>query len=433
MALPRELDASTLVAQVKAGHLSAAEIAESVIERIEARDSDVQAWAYFDPDLVRARAAELDAMPLKGPLHGVPVAIKDVFNTKDMPTAHNSARYAGSHPGVDAAAVDILRAAGAIIVGKTVTTEFAATLRGGKTRNPHDLARTPGGSSSGSAAAVADFQSTLALGTQTGGSTIRPASFNGVFALKPTWNSISREGFKMGTISADTVGLYARSAADLALLADVFELDAPESILPTTLAGARVAFCRTPHWNQASPEVRRAMAEAEASLALAGAVVTEMTLPPVFDEFAEAQKRIGARETRSTFLNEYRNTPGLHDEFRARVENRTGQLPAETRAAYRLVDRCRGLFDDVAAQYDIIVAPSAAGEAPLGTDFTGNASFNSLWTLLHVPVCNVPGFAGPSGMPVGLSLIGREYDDRKVIAMAALAAAAFSQKQSVAA
>jgi Asp-tRNA(Asn)/Glu-tRNA(Gln) amidotransferase A subunit family amidase len=175
---------------VHAGTLTVAAIAEAVIARIEERDADVQAFAYFDKAAVRRQAQALDAAPVKGPLHGVPLGIKDVFNTRDMPTAHNSPRYEGSRPGVDAACVDTLRAAGALLVGKTVTTEFAATLRGGKTRNPRDLRRTPGGSSSGSAASVADFQTTIALGTQTGGSTIRPGSFNGIYAMKPTWNSI---------------------------------------------------------------------------------------------------------------------------------------------------------------------------------------------------------------------------------------------------
>jgi len=426
MALPNELSATELVAQTTSGALKVVDVARAVIARIAERDATVQAFAWFDPDALLHQAEALDAAPTKGPLHGVPLGIKDVFNTRDMPTGHNSPRYAGSQPGVDAAAVDVLRAAGALLVGKTVTTEFAATLRGGKTRNPHDPARTPGGSSSGSAASVADFQTTIALGTQTGGSTIRPASFNGVYAIKPTWNSISREGFKMGTISADTVGLYARSAEDLMLLADVFDLDALESPTPAGLAGARIGVCRTPMWDKAMPETRQAMAEAAAALGAAGATVSELDLPASFAGFADAQLKIGRRETRSTFLNEYRTTPDLHEEFKARVEHRDAPPPSEIREAYKLVDRCRALFDEIAAAYDVILTPSAVGEAPLGQDKTGDASFNSMWTLLQVPVVNVPGRRGPSGMPVGLSLVGRRYEDRKVIAFAGLAGAVFA-------
>jgi Asp-tRNA(Asn)/Glu-tRNA(Gln) amidotransferase A subunit family amidase len=426
MPAANELSATEVVAAVTSGALRVVDIAQAVIARIEARDGEVQAFAHFDKEALLRQAEALDRAPVKGPLHGVPLGIKDVFNTRDMPTAHNSPRYAGSRPGVDAAAVDTLRAAGALLVGKTVTTEFAATLRGGKTRNPHDPARTPGGSSSGSAASVADFQTTIALGTQTGGSTIRPGSFNGVYAMKPTWNSISREGFKMGTISADTVGLYARTAEDLALLADVFDLDALEGPMPVTLAGARVAICRTPVWPKAQPEVHAAMTQAEAALRAAGAVVSDLDLPEIFARFADAQARIHARETRSTFLNEYRTTPDLHEEFKARVEHRDAPAAAELREAYKLVDICRALFDDIAAAYDVILTPSATGEAPLGQDKTGDASFNSMWTLLQVPVVNVPGFHGPAGMPVGLSLVARRYEDRKVIAYAGLAGTLFA-------
>ena len=431
MSLPNELTATELLARVHARTLTVAAIAEAVIARIEERDADVQAFAYFDKAAVRRQAQALDAAPVKGPLHGVPLGIKDVFNTRDMPTAHNSPRYEGSRPGVDAACVDTLRAAGALLVGKTVTTEFAATLRGGKTRNPRDLRRTPGGSSSGSAASVADFQTTIALGTQTGGSTIRPGSFNGIYAMKPTWNSISREGFKMGTISADTVGLYARSAEDLALLADVFDLDAADSPLPASLAGARIAICRTPMWDKALPEVHAAMAVSAQLMGAAGAIVTDLELPEAFALMAADQMKVHRRETRSTFLNEYRTTPELHEEFRARVENRDGYSLAETREAYKAVDRCRAQFDDIAAAFDVIVTPSAASEAPIGHDWTGDASFNSMWTLLQVPVVNVPGFLGPSGMPVGVSLVTRRYEDRKAIAFAKLAGLVFARNTAL--
>lgn len=425
MPLLNELSASELLALTRTGHATVTAVAEAVIARVEARQPDVRAYVHFDKRQILNQAAALDAEPVKGPLHGVPVAVKDVFNTRDMPTGHNSARYDGCLPGIDAACVDTLRAAGALIIGKTVTTEFAATLRGGETRNPLDLTRTPGGSSSGSAAAVADFQATIALGTQTGGSTIRPASFNGIYAAKPTWSAISREGFKMGTISADTVGLYARSAEDLALLAEIFDLEPEEEPLPGALDGLRIAVCRTPAWSKAEPAAVRALEAGALTLGKCGAAISELVLPEEFAGFADAQMKIGRREGRSTFLNEYRNTPDLHDEFKARVENRDSLSPQAVRLAYRTVERCRAVFDDIAQHYDAILTPSAPGVAPVGLDVTGDASFNSMWTLLQVPVVNVPGFRGDFDMPVGLSLVGRRYDDRKVIAIAGLAGRLF--------
>jgi len=428
-----ELDATELVRLTHSGALSVTGVARSIIARVEARDDDVRAYAYFDSDHVLEQARALDANPVKGPLHGVPVGVKDVIATFDMPTQHNTARYEGSRPGVDAACVDILRMAGALIVGKTVTTEFAATARGGPTRNPKALDCTPGGSSSGSGAAVADFQATIALGTQTGGSTIRPASFCGIYGWKPTWNSVSREGLKMYAATLDTLGLYARSADDLALLADVYEIDALEGPAIHGLAGARIGVCRTPVWPKALAATQSAMSQAIARLQSAGATVTDLTLPEPFDRLPDAHRKIMRREGRSAFLNEYRATPDIHEEFKATVENRDNFSVADTRAAYCLADQCRASFDDIASDYDIILTPSTTGEAPLGHAMTGDASFNSIWTLLQVPVVNVPGFVADNGRPVGLSLTARRYQDRKVIAYAKLAGALFAARQSQAA
>lgn len=433
MSKPNEMDAATLVSLTRKGALTVEDVAKSVIARVEERGSDVQAYAYFDPDLILTEARKLDAAEIKGPLHGVPVGVKDVINTRDMPTQHNTPRYQGSRPGVDAACVDMLRTAGALIVGKTVTTEFATTNRGGPTRNPHALDCTPGGSSSGSGASVADFQATISLGTQTGGSTIRPASFCGIYGWKPTWNSISREGLKMYSATCDTLGLYARSADDLALLADVFEFDALEQPIANGLAGARIGVCRSPVWHKAMPATEMALASGIDALRRSGAVVTEIVLPAPFDGIHDAHRKILRREGRSAFLSEYAATPDIHEDFKAIVENRDGYTVADTRAAYRLADECRIIFDDIAAGYDLILTPSATGEAPVGIEMTGDASFNSMWTLLQVPVVNVPGFTGPSGRPVGLSLTARRYQDRKVIAFAKLAGAAFAARESKAA
>lgn len=431
MTAPERMTATEVVAAVKAGDLTVADVAEAIISRYQERNTDVEAFAYFDPDQIRAEAKKLDAASEKGPLHGVPVALKDVINTRDMPTEHHSTRYAGSRPGTDASCVDTLRAAGALLAGKTVTTEFAATTNGGPTKNPLDPSRTPGGSSSGSAAAVADFQATLALGTQTGGSTIRPGSFCGVYALKPTWNSVSREGLKMYSATCDTTGFYARSAADLMLIADVFSLDPPETPLPASLEGLKVAVCQTPNWPKALPATQQAMADGAASLAAAGAVVTPLTLDGDFLGLIDAHRKILYREGRSAFLGEYRNNPEIGDFFKDVVENRDDLTPAAAREAYKLTDRCRAQIDDVAAAYDVLLVPSSTGEAPVGIGSTGDASFNGMWTALQVPVVNIPGHTGPAGMPVGLSFVGRRYDDRRVIAAAGLAGALWAGKASV--
>ena len=410
---------------IRAAGLSAAETAEAVISMIQAKEPDIRAWAHFDAEAVRAQAAELAARPERGPLHGVPVGVKDVINTKDMPTQHNSARYLGSLPGVDAACVDTLRHAGALIVGKTVTTEFAFTARGSVTRNPHDLSRTPGGSSSGSGAAVAAGMASLALGTQTGGSTIRPASYTGVWGWKPTWNAISREGLKMYSATCDTLGLYAREAADFEILAEVFNFF-PLEDLPHTLAGLRVGFARTPTWDACEPSVVVAMEKAAGLLESAGAVVSDLDLAGPFDRIHEAHRAILDCEGRSAVLNEVRTTPGIHDEFVAKVENRQGETPESLREAYRLADDCRGHFDDIASGYDIVMTPSATSEAPVGLESTGNPAMNSMWTVLQVPVVSAPGLVGPAGMPIGVSFVARRYEDRRAIAVAKLAGQVFS-------
>ncbi len=256
MVKPNDLTATQAVVLMKEGRLSVEDMAQACLTRIRARDPVVRGWVHLDPDLILRNARALDQTAVKGPLHGVPIAVKDVIMTSDMPTEHNSPLYKGSFPVLDAGCVKTLRAAGALIFGKTDTTEFAAVTRGGTARHPLDAGRTPGGSSSGSAAVVGDNQVPIGLGTQTAGSTIRPASFCGIYAMKPTWGAITREGLKMLSLSLDTLGLFARSAEDLDLLADVFALEDRSSFTPFTLRGARIAACRSPAWDQTEPATR---------------------------------------------------------------------------------------------------------------------------------------------------------------------------------
>jgi Asp-tRNA(Asn)/Glu-tRNA(Gln) amidotransferase A subunit family amidase len=414
-----QLTAQALVARLEANVLTSGEIVRACLTRIEARDRDVRAWTYLDAPAAQARASDLDREPRRSSLHGVPIGIKDVILTRDMPTQYNSELYRENFPKIDAACVAILRAAGAVIFGKTDTVEFAATGQKARTRNPHDLTRTPGGSSSGSAAAVADFHVPLAIGTQTGGSMIRPASYCGVFAMKPTWGLVSTEGAKAFSPTLDTIGWFARSSGDLKLLYNMFDPD--EGAGPgLTLSGLRIAICRSPVWAQAEVATREAMTAAETALRSAGAVVSHLTLPKPFDGLAAAQLVIMEGEGRRTFLSEYRMYGDrLHPNLSAYVLNEKGVDLDDLKDAYNLAARCRTQFDRIAGDYDAVLTPSTVGEAPIGLENTGAMTFNAMWTLLQVPCINVPFFKTAAGLPVGLTLTGPRFSDHRVLTAAA--------------
>ena len=409
---------------IQAGTLSAETLVRACLDRIAERDPAIRAWSFVDPDQAIRTARELDKGPVRGPLHGIPIGVKDMIDTADMPTQHNSPIYAGHRPAHDAAAVATLRAAGAIILGKTDTTEFAAAGRHAGTRNPHDATRTPGGSSAGSAAAVADFQVPLALGTQTGGSTIRPASFCGVFALKPSWGVVSREGVKHYSVTLDTISWFARDLEDLGLLCDVFGIADDTAARAIPVAGLRIALCRTPFWSEAGPGVAETLEDAAEHLRSAGATVEPLTLPASFDRLGDMQRQVMHAEGRAAFLSLARTHPHLlHDDFHSRVENRDGITRAQLAAAYDHAAACRSQFDAIAQGYDAILTPSAPGEAPIG-HHPGSAVFNRMWTLLHVPCVNIPGRPGPNAMPIGVTLVSGRYTDRQLLAVASAAASA---------
>lgn len=421
--MPNELSrlsASAALRRLKAGTMTVEALARACLARVEARDPDVRAWTHYDPAQVLARAQELDRRGPAGPLHGLPVGVKDVIYTEDMPTRHNSQLYAVDHSRLDASCVALLRQAGALIFGKTDTVEFAATGRRALTRNPHDLARTPGGSSSGSAAAVADFHTPLALGTQTGGSVLRPAAYCGVFGFKPTWSLVSNEGCKSYSRSLDTVGWFARTSEDLALLQSTFDPDYALGAAPLVLEGASVALCRTPMWEAALPETRNAFDTTADRLRRAGARVEALELPPSFADLPRLQLLIMRAEGRSAFLADYRRFGrALHPSLLEQVENVDGHSRTELCAAYDTAALHRIAFDRIAADYDGVLAPSTPGQAPLGLSETGSLIFNGLWTLLHVPCANVPGLSSPDGLPVGMTITGPRFSDARVLAAAA--------------
>jgi len=281
-----ELGAREAARRLAAREISAEQLVRACLERIEAREAAVGAWIHLDPEAAIAQAKALDAGPVRGPLHGLPLGVKDIIDTVDMPTCSGSPLYAGRRPEADAACVALARAAGALILGKTVTTEFA-WFHPGKTANPHNPARTPGGSSSGSAAAVADRMVPFAFGTQTAGSIVRPASYCGVVGYKPTHGTLSRAGVKTLSERLDTVGVLARSAGDAALLVGALS---GRALLPGPLGRApRIRLCRTFQWASAQPETEAALEHAKRVAAGAGAEVSEVELPKSFAGLLQAQ------------------------------------------------------------------------------------------------------------------------------------------------
>ncbi|MBM3559246.1 MAG: amidase [Alphaproteobacteria bacterium] len=408
--------------------LSATAVTEACLRHIAASDARIEAWAFLDPDHARRQAAEADrsqrdGRPL-GPLHGVPMAIKDVFDTADMPTEYGSPIHAGHQPARDAWPVARLRAAGAVILGKTVTTEFA-WYRPGKTRNPHDPARTPGGSSSGSAAAVGAGMVPGALGTQTNGSVIRPAAFCGVVGYKPTHGLIARTGTLMLSRTLDHVGVFARSVEDAALLAETLagdDADDPDTrpaahppLLATALTEPprrpRLAFVRTAVWDQAEATTRAAFESLAARLA-----APAVELPSSFGAALDLHRTVADVEIAHYLAREYAMAPSLLSEHLRTLIERGHATPgpaylatcAEVAALGRSLD---ALFEG----YDAILTPAAAGEAPLGLAATGSPAFCTLWTLLGVPAISLPLLKGPAGMPLGVQLVGRHGEDARLL------------------
>ncbi|GAA6032731.1 hypothetical protein JCM8097_000764 [Rhodosporidiobolus ruineniae] len=408
---------------IRKNELTVLDYVEALIKRVEERDPIVRAWAYFDPEHVRAQARALDALPedQRGPLHGAPVGVKDVILTKDLPTQYRSPAFVSKVPiGMDASCIMTLRASGAVIFGKTTTTEFATCQRGPETTNPHDPTRTAGGSSSGSGAAVGDYQVPFALGTQTGGSTIRPGSFNGIYALKGTWNAISREGLKVYSLTYDTLGLYARSVADLKLLGETFRLedDVAPPAQPFSLKGAKFGFFKTAVWPKATEGTQKAWEKAKELLLEEGAEIEELELPE-FDDMERLYRYILAGEGRTAFLGDYLTHPDKLDPLIiSHSKNDTGVTRAQQVEAYDKIGALRPRIDEIASRYAAIVTPSTTDEAVKLVEpdrFTGSAEFNCMWTALQVPVMNIPGFAGPSGCPLGLSLVAPRYHDQHLL------------------
>jgi Asp-tRNA(Asn)/Glu-tRNA(Gln) amidotransferase A subunit family amidase len=386
--------------------------AEALCARNRARDGDIGVWAHFDEAAFLAEARRAGG----GALAGVAVGVKDILDTHDMPTACGSGLLAGRRPRQDAAAVAAIRREGGIVMGKTVTTEFAY-FTPGRTRNPHDPGRTPGGSSSGSAAAVAAGIVPLALGTQTAGSIIRPAAFCGVVGFKPSFGRISRAGVQPFAESLDTVGGFARNVADVWLLVEVMTGEArPAPLEPAR--PARIGLCRTPEWETAAPESRAAVERAADAFTRAGADVREVRLHADAD-LLQVQRTIMAHEAARVFAHFRRVArEGLSDALNALLEEGEAIPPAEYRGLLAGAARARAAARAVFADTEVLLTPSAIGEAPEGLGATGDPVFNRVWTMLVGPAVNLPAGAGPHGLPVGVQLVAAPAEDERLAAAA---------------
>jgi Asp-tRNA(Asn)/Glu-tRNA(Gln) amidotransferase A subunit family amidase len=431
MANLHALPATDAARLIRDGSITAQQLVEACLARVRQTDAEVQAWAFLDPDhaLAQARAADtwrLEGRPT-GPLHGVPVGVKDIFDTADMPTENGSALHAGRTPSRDASVVAKLRAAGAVILGKTVTTEFAARAPG-KTRNPHQPAHTPGGSSSGSAAAVVADMVPLAVGSQTNGSTILPASFCGVYGFKPTHGLIPRHGMLALSRTLDHVGLFARGLEDLALLAE--QLVGHDERDPDTRPRARLpfgevlaaepplppmfAFVRTPHWGRVDAETKEAFAELIDHL---DDRVEEVELSPSAAEAWQWHQTIMEAEMAANLEREWEQGRGqLSEALRAQLERgRQVRAVEYQRAVSRIRPICESFAELFSLRYNAIVTPAAPGTAPEGHTSTGDPTFCTLWTLCGMPAVSLPLLQGTNGLPLGVQLVGPREDDARLL------------------
>ena len=412
---PNKLSASEAVLRMSQKRLKARDLVEACLDRIEHREGQVHAWEALDADGARQRADRLDkrARPV-GPLHGIPLAVKDIIDTKTMPTTCGSPIYRDHVAGRDAACVTQLVKAGAIVLGKAVTTEFAGG-HAGKTHNPHNLRHTPAGSSSGSAAAVADFMAPVGYGTQTAGSVIRPGAFNGVVAYKGTYGWADLTGVKTYAKSLDTLGFFVREANDLALIRAAYghaPADPPKQ-------PPRIGLCRTLWWEQAEPYNRKNIETAARALRAAGAKVRSWDMPESWQALLPAQNRLMTKEATIYYGPERARFPHLlSPSLTLALESGDSVTRGQLADARKRKKRAIADLEQVWQRFDILLAPAAKGEAPAGLGNTGDPIFNRFWTLLGTPCVALPFNTGPFGLPLSVQLIGPHRGDDTLVAWA---------------
>jgi len=419
MTEPHELTATEASAKIDAGTLTAEALVESCIERIEAREHSVRAWKYIDVQAARTQAKALDRGPRQGILHGIPFGVKDIIDTATMPTGHGSPIYEGHRPTIDAPCVALSLQSGGVMMGKTVSTEFASR-HPGATRNPHNPDYSPGGSSSGSGAAVADKMVPMAFGTQTGGSVIRPAAFCGCVGYKPTYGLFSAAGVKENTRSFDTLGLYGRSIEDVALFrSGVLAID-HEPLRDASISDLRVAFCRTMFWDRASTATQNVLETTAETLGKAGATISELTLEGPFEGYEELGRTVtGFEFPRALTFERTHHYELLSDDLK---EKRFAQglkvTFDEYEGALSQLASCRRWLADAFNEFDVILTPSAPDEAPKGLEYTGDPCFNIFATWTYTPGVTLPTNTGPNGLPIGVQLMGPHRQDIRLLEIA---------------
>jgi Asp-tRNA(Asn)/Glu-tRNA(Gln) amidotransferase A subunit family amidase len=425
-----ELSASAAVVAIDAGQTNSQELVQAYIKQINAYEETVGAWQHFDADYALKQAEEADLLRKSGqqigPLHGLPVGIKDIFDTKDFPTEDGTELHRGRTPAYDAAAVEFLRKSGAIIMGKTVTTEFAFTAPG-KTRNPHDASRTPGGSSSGSAAAVAANMVPLAIGSQTNGSTIRPASYCGVVGFKPSYGSISRFRVLQQSLKLDQVGVFARDVQDAALIVEALMLyDARDpamrarmapNILELIKAGPvvppRLAFVKTPAWDQADSDVQEGFTELVGFL---GESVEELDLTHLLEDVYKWHNTIMEVDIAKSFQRDFnKGRDAMSPVLCEVIERGKGYLAMDYNEAVEHINALNTAIDEIMLDYDAILTPAATSEAPPGLESTGSPIFCTPWSFCGVPAITLPLLQGSNNMPIGVQLVSAKGDDARLL------------------
>ena len=418
MADPASLSARAAAAEIASGRLSSEALTRAYLDRIAAREQIVHAWQYLDSEQALAEARQRDREPPRGPLHGVPIAVKDLIDTLDMPTAYGSPIYERHRPAADAACVALARAAGAVVLGKTVTTEFAC-FTPGPTANPRNPAHTPGGSSSGSAAAVADGMATLAFGTQTAGSILRPAAYCGVVGYKPSFGTISRAGVKALADSLDTVGVMARDVADAAFFTGVIAGRPALRRIAAPTAAPRFGLYRTPMWDQAEVSTATALDHGRAALERLGATISEISVPTEHKALNTAHDAIMGFELAASLAHERtRHATALSPRLGQLLDAGMAVTAEVYDAAIVATARARARLEHFFGSCDAVLVPAAPGEAPVGLGYTGDPVFNRMWTLLGVPCVTLPAVWEQSGLPTGIQLVGRIGDDVGLMAAA---------------
>jgi Asp-tRNA(Asn)/Glu-tRNA(Gln) amidotransferase A subunit family amidase len=424
------LGAARVLGSLRDGHFSAEDLVRGCLARIGADEPRVQAWAFLDERRALDQARNVDRVRREGhalgPLHGLPVGVKDIIDTADMPTEDGTVLNAGRRPPLDATVVERLRSAGAIILGKTVTTELA-TFAPGKTRNPHNPEHTPGGSSSGSAAAVAAHMVPVAVGTQTNGSIIRPAAYCGVYGFKPTFGLVPRYGILEQSRPLDQVGFFARSVEDLAIIAEPligFDARDPDTrpVAGPNLRGVAMqdppfppvfAFTKTANWGEAEEQTRLAFEEVAQSL---GSQARSFTVPAIFDDAWEWHRTIMEADLARNFHAYYeRGREQLSESLRGQIERGRRVTAVDYNNAVARIDATALAFDEIFDRCEAILTAAAAGPAPHGLQSTGSPAFCTLWTLAGMPAVTLPLLRAENGMPMGIQLIGRKGDDARLL------------------